>query len=192
MVHVRKLTNKDYLNLYELEILRDLNKQIYHVASRRSEDKLAAITGNHDRCDAVIIIPMLDNGRIILIREFRPAINDYIYSFPAGLVDEGEIPMAAAIRELKEETNLNCLEISQLLQPSYSSAGISDETNAVFICSATGEASPINASENEDIQVTSISLNDVPEFISKQRVGMKTALLLMYLHAKLKSNAKEA
>ncbi len=48
-----------------------------------------------------------DADRVVLVRQYRYTLDDYIYEFPAGLVDEGEDYHAAAIRELKEETGLH-------------------------------------------------------------------------------------
>jgi ADP-ribose pyrophosphatase len=53
--------------------------------------------------EAVVILPFIDNERIILIKQFRPSIEDYIIEVPAGVVDDGESPEEAARRELEEE-----------------------------------------------------------------------------------------
>ena len=59
------------------------------------------------KTDAVCIVPIFDNGDLLVTREFRYAINGYCLEFPAGLIDPGETPVEAAKRELKEETGLN-------------------------------------------------------------------------------------
>lgn len=53
---------------------------------------------------AVCIVPFLKSGQIILLRQFRPAINAYHFELPAGTLDEKENPLTCARRELKEET----------------------------------------------------------------------------------------
>ena len=50
-------------------------------------------------------IESTEDGDILVCKEFRYPLNDFCYEFPAGLIDEGETPEEAAIRELKEENN---------------------------------------------------------------------------------------
>ncbi len=53
---------------------------------------------------AVLIIPFLTKKSIILLRQFRPVINTYIYELPAGTLEKGERPLTCARREIIEET----------------------------------------------------------------------------------------
>ncbi len=53
---------------------------------------------------AVLVVPFLDKERIILIKQYRPVINSYIWELPAGTLDQGEQPLHCARRELIEET----------------------------------------------------------------------------------------
>ena len=55
-------------------------------------------------CGAVCIVPLTDDGRVILERQFRYPIDQVITEIPAGKTDPGEDPLAAAQRELREET----------------------------------------------------------------------------------------
>src|SRR6478752_4206548 len=52
---------------------------------------------------AVVVIPLEDDGRVVLIRQFRAAIDRELWEVPAGSVDEGESAEAAAKRECEEE-----------------------------------------------------------------------------------------
>ena len=58
--------------------------------------------------DGVIVLAITTSGRLILVRQFRPALGDYTLEFPAGGIDHGESPTAAAHRELIEETGFRC------------------------------------------------------------------------------------
>ena len=53
---------------------------------------------------AVLIVPFLTAGKVILLRQFRPVINAYIFELPAGTIEKGERPLACARREIIEET----------------------------------------------------------------------------------------
>lgn len=59
---------------------------------------------------AVMIIPMLDDGRVVLERQFRYPVGRVMIEFPAGKLDAGEPSLACAIRELKEETGYSARE----------------------------------------------------------------------------------
>ncbi|MBA3684704.1 MAG: NUDIX hydrolase [Planctomycetes bacterium] len=56
------------------------------------------------RWDAVLVVPVLGDGRLVLERIYRHPYRRYFLEFPAGGIDTGEAPEAAAIRELEEET----------------------------------------------------------------------------------------
>ena len=107
--HVKKLTDNRFLNLYELEAtFRDGHSAPYYVASRRRDvDSIKAVThDNHP--DGVILYGVYGEkkDRVVLIRQFRFPVNDFVYEFPAGLVDPGVSLLTAGIREMKEETGL--------------------------------------------------------------------------------------
>ena len=53
---------------------------------------------------AALIVPFLTNGKVILLRQFRPAVNSYLYELPAGTLSKNERPLACARREIVEET----------------------------------------------------------------------------------------
>lgn len=63
---------------------------------------------------AVIIVPMLDDQRVILVREYGAGIEDYNLSLPKGRVDEGETLTEAANRELKEEAGYGARRLTLL------------------------------------------------------------------------------
>lgn len=89
------------LNLYKLDIENKVgNSKEYFIASRRTEKDLSCVVNKHDKADGVMIIPITENDEFVLLKQFRPAINDYIYEFPAGLIDNGEDAIKAATREL--------------------------------------------------------------------------------------------
>ena len=81
------------------------------MASRREKEELACVTKNHEKADGVMIIPITKEGEIVLIKQYRAPIDDYLYEFPAGMVDPGEDFIEAGKRELFEETGLELCKL---------------------------------------------------------------------------------
>ena len=102
---IKKQTDTRFLNLYELDAtFRDGSRAPYYVASRRkSVDSIKAATGD-DHADGVILYGVYGEAKdkVVLVRQFRYPINDYVYEFPAGLVEAHEDMLEAGIREMYE------------------------------------------------------------------------------------------
>ncbi|GGF23987.1 hypothetical protein GCM10011611_32600 [Aliidongia dinghuensis] len=64
--------------------------------------------------DGAICLPLTRTGEIVLVRQFRPAIGQMTLEIPAGSIDPGETPEAAALREVMEETGYRCRRIHRL------------------------------------------------------------------------------
>lgn len=64
--------------------------------------------------DGVIILATTETDRIILVKQFRPALNQYTLEFPSGTINELETPQEAAARELYEETGFACRALNYL------------------------------------------------------------------------------
>jgi ADP-ribose pyrophosphatase len=59
---------------------------------------------------AAMVIPLLDNGQVIMERQYRHAVGQVFWEFPAGKIDSGEKSAETAVRELKEETGFTARE----------------------------------------------------------------------------------
>ncbi|ELC8371939.1 NUDIX hydrolase [Clostridium perfringens] len=178
---IKKLTDCKFLNLYKLDIENKVgNSKEYFIASRRTEEDLSCVVNKHDKADGVMIIPITENDEFVLLKQFRPAINDYIYEFPAGLIDNGEDAIKAATRELFEETGLLASESEYLIKPSYTSVGMSDESVAVVKMKVYGNISTENLEENEEIEVIKVPRKEAKNFVKENNVSIKTALVLSF------------
>jgi ADP-ribose diphosphatase len=81
---------------------------------------------------AVVIIPLLDDGRLLFERQFRYPLGRAFIEFPAGKIDAGEAPLSCAIRELEEETGYRAEHWAHLgvMHPCI---GYSDEKIEIFL-----------------------------------------------------------
>lgn len=75
---------------------------------------------------AVMIVPLTADNELLLVREYCAGTHDYQLGFPKGLIDAGESPIEAGVRELKEEVGMGARELNQVktlsLAPSYFNA----------------------------------------------------------------------
>ena len=80
----------------------------------------------------VAAVPVLDDGRIVLIRQFRYPLGKYIWEIPAGKLDSGQTPRDTIARELEEEIGYTAGTLTEMCS-FYSSPGFCDEVIHLFI-----------------------------------------------------------
>lgn len=182
LIDIVQLTDSEFLNMYKLELVNKKGKlKDYYVASRRKKDDLTCVTGKHETCDGVMILPITENDEVILVRQYRPAIGDFLYELPAGMIDKGEDIETAAKRELFEETGLKASSYELLIKPSYSSVGMSDETTAVVKMTVYGEPSTDNLEDDEELEIIKIKKSEAKEFVKNNNISIKAALILNFI-----------
>jgi ADP-ribose pyrophosphatase len=124
-------------------------------------------------CGAVLIVALLrPSDRVVLIRQYRPPARRPVYEFPAGLVDAGETPEAAAARELREETGYTASTM-RIFPAAYTTPGLSSES-VFMVCAEIDEQSPENITprtefdESEMIETLLIKRADLPGFYRRE------------------------
>lgn len=180
LLDVVSLWEGKYINLFQLKLLnRKGNPKDYFIISRRKKKDLICLTRNYSVCDGVIVIPITSDNEVVLVKQYRPAINDYIYELPSGMVDKGEDFESAAKRELFEETGLKCKTLKVILNPCFSSVGICDETTAVVKMNVEGEITNEHIEDSEELEVLKVSISEAKEFVLTHRFSIKGALILL-------------
>jgi len=112
-------------------------------------------------CDGVVaIVPVTEQGEVLIIRQFRPAVNGYVIEFPAGLNDKGESLEEAARRELLEETGYSAKELIFLAEGPVSS-GASGEVLTVYLAKGLEFKGMDHRDETEDIEVFDIPIPEL-------------------------------
>jgi ADP-ribose pyrophosphatase len=84
---------------------------------------------------ASAIVPLKEDGTVVLIRQFRHAAGGFIYEIPAGKLSPGEEPLACAMRELEEEIGYRAKSL-ELLSSIFTAPGFTDEV--IHVYKATG------------------------------------------------------
>ncbi|MCQ2507661.1 MAG: NUDIX hydrolase [Dorea sp.] len=149
------------------------NEKIYEIISRNKN--LRTFEELHNKpADAVVIIVNNEAGDKILInKEFRMAAGDWVYNFPAGLIDPGENPQEAAKRELKEETGLDLIEITDFIGESYSAIGFANEKNVCVVGVAAGTFAP-STSDVEEIECGWYTKAEIRELLKTEKFAART------------------
>jgi len=182
---IRKQTDNRFLNLYELDAtFRDGSRAPYYVASRRkSVDTLKAATGDR-HADGVILYGVYGEtrDRVVLVRQFRYPLNDYVYEFPAGLVEPGEDMLDAGIREMFEETGLQFTPV-QTARPFFTTIGMTDESCGTVFGYCSGNPSNANQEGSEDIQIILADRAECKRILKEENVAIMCAYMLMHFVA---------
>ena len=132
---------------------------------------------------AAVIVPILNDGRVCLIENFRIAVGKTLIELPAGTLEPGEDPAETARRELAEETGYRAESI-ELLTQVYSSPGVFDERMHIFV--ARGLTPGKTALEVGEQIVTRLTpWREALDMVSANEIeDSKTVVGLLAAHAK--------
>jgi ADP-ribose pyrophosphatase len=124
---------------------------------------------------SVVLVAVPEPGRVILVRQYRYAVNRDLWELPAGSVDEGETPEHAASRECHEEVGLVPSTIVRL-SALYPTPGYCDEEMVYFrLAGLERPREQAAVDEDEDIDVATFELREAREMIRRgEIVDMKT------------------
>jgi ADP-ribose pyrophosphatase len=132
---------------------------------------------------SVVIAAVTTASEVLLIQQYRYAVDTYLLELPAGLIDPGEDPLTAAGRELTEETGYRAGNL-RLLADVYVSPGYSQERTRIVLaegCEPVEHAADID----EPIDIIRLPLTEVPALLQEQSpllANMQAMLGLMWLY----------
>jgi len=130
---------------------------------------------------SVVVLPVLDDGRVVLIRQYRHATRQYLWELVAGRMDPEETPKRAAARELLEETGYRAKRFSVFLDV-FPTPGFVEERMFILLAEGltAGEAQP---EEDEKIEARAYSLKELKQMMQrgKLRDAKSVAGILYYV-----------
>ncbi|WP_026894086.1 NUDIX hydrolase [Clostridiisalibacter paucivorans] len=127
---------------------------------------------------AVAIIAVNEKNELIMVKQYRKAVEDELYEIPAGKIEIGEDPKSCAIRELKEETGYTPENIDYILE-FFTSPGFSNEKLYLFMATGLneGEATP---DIDEYIDVVKLKIEDLLTMIEEGKIlDSKTIIAIL-------------
>ena len=113
-----------------------------------------------ERPDAAIVFPLTREGEVVLVRQYRPPLERMELGLPAGLVEAGEKPEAAARRELLEETGYSGGEW-ELLGSLASSPSLKDNWAYLFLARGVEEMAPPDPDEHELVETVRVPVGEL-------------------------------
>lgn len=179
------LNQTPFLNFYHA-VYENKLKQERHwfIASRKDDETIRKqyFEGKEDKVDAVLLVAIHeDSSKLVLVRQYRVPLNDYVYELPAGLIDEGEDFRVSVERELKEETGLILTGINEekSRKKVYLSAGMTDESVNMIYCTCMGTTSKDYLEPDEDLEPMLVSREEARELLKgKAKMDIKAFMAL--------------
>lgn len=181
-------------NKYFKEIeYKEISRKLAYKGKRVQVEELEYLHGDkviyreHVKAgNASVILPIAENGKVIMIQEARTPIGKIILALPAGMIEEGEKAEEAAIRELEEETGYLASNI-EFLREYHPSVGYSDEKIKLYLATNMVKKKQ-RLDEEEEINVIEVPLEELIEMLDKNEIitASTTIALMHYLLYKKK------
>ncbi len=130
---------------------------------------------------SVAALPVLDDGRVVLVRQYRYAVDALVWELPAGRRDPGETPEEGARRELEEEVGLRAASLEPLLV-FWTTPGFCDEVMHLFRATDL-EAVPARPEADESIEQATFTLSEAMEMIGRGEIREGKTLVALLLEA---------
>ncbi|MBE5881702.1 MAG: NUDIX hydrolase [Lachnospiraceae bacterium] len=177
---IQKVHDGKYLKKYELTYLNKAGREKkYEIVSRKEIEHPDDLG---QRVSGISIIAYKED-KMLLLREFRMAINREIYNLCAGMLEDGESIEECVRRELYEETGLSVKRIIDILPPAFSAVGFSDvQTHIVFV-EAEGNIGD-HTSDNEEIKAAFYTKEQIETLLKTEEFSARSQLAAYFFTKK--------
>ncbi len=153
-----------FLKNYELNYTNKKgNPKVYEMVSYRDISDPEEIG---TRVGGAVIVA-LKGDQILLLKEFRMAVNRFVWNMVAGFKEHGETMEDCVRRELYEESGLKLVRIREMLKPAFAAVSMSDVSNQLVIADVDGEISD-HTEDDELIEAGFYSKEEVAELIRNE------------------------
>lgn len=131
---------------------------------------------------AVAVIAITDDRKIVMVEQYRKAMERSLVEIPAGKLEPGEEPLKTAKRELEEETGYVCERMEHVIS-FYTSPGFADELVHVYVAhQLSKKEDAASLDEDEFVEVIELTLEEAQQYIVEEKIyDAKTAYAVQYL-----------
>lgn len=157
-------------------------------------DKVTVINGESTRevvehNGGSAIVPVTEDGKVILVRQYRKPMEDVILEVPAGKLEKGEDPVVTAVRELEEETGYRA-DSMEYLTVMYPSVGYTTEKLYLYMATGLIAGTP-HPDDNEALDVVEMDLEEACTRIASGEIhDAKTIICLLMARDRLRATKK--
>lgn len=135
---------------------------------------------------AVALVALTEDNKIIMVEQFRKALEKTIIEIPAGKIEKGEAPEVTALRELEEETGYTAAKL-ELIQSFSTSPGFADEI--IHLYSAEGLSKSTSGAvldEDEFVELLEVTVEEAEQLMKENRIyDAKTAFAVLWAKQKI-------
>lgn len=167
------------------KLVSSIKEKSYRIFDLRIDRAVSPRTGEaHDfyvfeSYEWVNIIPVTKEGDVVLIKQYRHGVRDVVLEIPGGIVEPGDTPLDAAIRELKEETGYIAKEMV-FLGVTHANPAFMNNSCHSYLALDSEPSGPQNLDEKEDIEVLLRPLDDIPRMIREGEITHSLILAAFY------------
>lgn len=157
----------------------------FRIFKLRSDVRVSPRTGKEhdffvlDSRDWVNVIALTPEGQLVMIEQFRVGSNTVELEIPGGLMDAGESPVHAAVRELREETGYEG-ENARLLGRIFPNPAIQSNTCFTVLIENCRRMHPVQFDAGEDLQTRLVPAADAPKLVAEGRIQHSLVVVGIY------------
>jgi 8-oxo-dGTP pyrophosphatase MutT (NUDIX family) len=131
--------------------------------------------------DWVNVVAVTPGGRLVLVRQFRFGSNDFSLELPGGVIEAGEDPLAAGVRELTEETGYGGGAV-RLLGSVFPNPAIQDNRCHFVLVDGAVPTAPMDWDDDEEISVSTATIDEAVDWARSGRIthSLSVAALMLY------------
>lgn len=131
--------------------------------------------------DWVNVIPLTEQGEVLMVEQFRFGVGEVTLEFPAGAIEPGQTPLEAAKRELREETGGECASIEMTGQCHPNPAFLNNHCFH-FVAKGVGIAGAQKLDEHEEIELKKFSVEEVEGMITSGKIKHSLSIAAWYFY----------
>ena len=139
-----------------------------------------------EHADCVCVVPVDEQRNVVMVRQYRKPVEQYLLEIPAGRVEQGEVSEEAVLRELQEETGYKADRL-QHLSSFWTTPGFCTERMHAYVATGLRPGDPEHTlDDDEEIQVEKVPLDRITDMIRLGEItdakSITSLVLLLYLY----------